>query len=111
MNAATAVLYDQRWNSSVTRSMRRWVARWVDGDEPEVGQGLGVEPGVEQMEDGVGDTADVLVDRHPVLDQGLVEGHIGRPRVAEAKEVPRRVDEGVQGVGLPLRRPTARGAG
>ena len=38
----------------------------VLGRHAQVGQRLGVEAGVHQVEDGVLDAADVLVDRHPV---------------------------------------------
>ncbi len=68
--------------------------------EAEVGEGLRVEACVEEMEDGVLDAADVLVDRHPVPHEPGVEGAVGRPGVAESEEVPRRVDEGVHRVGL-----------
>ena len=43
------------------------------GGEAHVGQGLGVEAGVEQVQDGVLDAADVLVDRHPVAGDVRVE--------------------------------------
>ena len=39
-----------------------------------------------------------------------IEGPVLGPRVAEAQEVPRRVDEGVHGVGLALGRAPADGA-
>jgi len=48
------------------------------------------------------DPADVLVDRHPAAGRVLVDRDGGRPGVAEAQEVPGRVDKGVHGVGLPL---------
>ena len=76
-----------------------------------VGQGPGVEAGVQQVQDGVLDAADVLVDRHPVGRRRLVDGRLDVPGVAEALEVPGRVDEGVHGVGLALGRAAAPGAG
>src|SRR6185295_11770322 len=52
------------------------------------------------------DAADVLVDRHPVA-RALVDHALVLPRAAEAVEVPGRIDEGVHGVGLALRRVAA----
>ena len=80
------------------------------GREPGVDERSRVEAGVEQVQDGVFDAADVLVDRHEVAGDGGIERPVLRPRVTEAKEVPRRVDEGVHGVGLASRRPTTAGA-
>src|ERR1700731_2966198 len=94
-----------------------WVNRRAKGSPgsarptPPAARGPGVEAGVQQVQDGVLDPADVLVDGHPVGHGVLVDGRFGRPRVAEALEVPRRVDEGVHGVGLALGRPPAYGAG
>ena len=44
------------------------------------------------------DTADILVDRQPVVGLGRVDA-LGRVRRGEAREIPRRFDEGVEGVG------------
>ncbi len=65
-----------------------------------IAQGPREEAGIEQVQDGVLDAADVLVDRHPTGHQLRVERPVGGPRVAEAQEVPRRIHEGVHGVGL-----------
>ena len=81
------------------------------GGEPDVDEGPGVEAGVEQVEDGVLDAADVLVDRHPVAGGRRVERDVRAERVAEAEEVPRRVDERVHRVGLALGRPAVDRAG
>ena len=51
--------------------------------------------------------ADVLVDGHEVLRGDRGEGLLGVPRIAEAQEVPRRVDERVHGVRLAPGRPAA----
>ena len=77
------------------------------GRDLEIGERLGEEPRVHQMQDGVLDAADVLVDRQPALDRVGVEGCAVVPRVGKAKEVPRRVDEGVHRVGLARRGPAA----
>ena len=90
------------WVNSRANGSRRSVGRHA-----EVGQRLGVEAGVHQVEDGVLDTADVLVDRHPLGDGLVVERRVLVPRVAEPQEVPGRVDEGVHGVGLADRRTAA----
>src|SRR6516225_8972182 len=47
------------------------------------------------------DAADILVDRHPVIDCLPLEGD-RRARRAETQKVPRRVEESVQSVGLAL---------
>ncbi len=83
-----------------------WVNRRAKGSrrpgrpDAHVGQGPRVEAGVEQVQDGVLDTPDVLVDRHPAGGRLRIERAVRSPRIAEAQEVPRRVDEGVHGVGL-----------
>src|SRR5262249_4152867 len=75
------------------------------GREAQVGQRPRVEAGVEQMQDGVFDPTDVLIDWHPMLDSLVAERYVWLPRVAEPQEVPGRANEGVHGVGLPLGRP------
>ncbi len=55
---------------------------------------------VQQVQDGVFDAADILVDRQPVVGGGLVD-HAGRAlRRGIAGVVPGRLDEGVHGVGF-----------
>src|ERR1700732_1423760 len=49
------------------------------------------------------DPADILVDRHPVIDRLPIKGR-WRPSRAEAQEVPRRFEEGVEGMGFARRR-------
>ncbi len=61
------------------------------------------------MQDGVLDAADVLVDRHPVA-RALVDHALVLAGTAEAREVPRRIDERIHGVGLALRGAAARRA-
>ena len=55
------------------------------------------------------DPADILVDRHPIIDRLAFEGDRRAGR-AEAQKVPRRIEEGVQRVGLTLGRTAASGA-
>src|SRR3546814_13224771 len=55
------------------------------------------------MQDGMLDAADILVDRHPVIDLFLDQRYRGA-RTAEAGEIPRAVDEGVAGSGFAPRR-------
>ena len=64
----------------------------------------GEEAAVEQMQDRVLDAADVLVDRQPVVDHLAVGRRGGDPRIGEAREIPRRVDERVHRVGFTPRR-------
>src|SRR6516162_9190141 len=54
---------------------------------------------VEEVEDGMFDAADVLIDRHPVIDRLALECD-RRPRRTKTQEIPGRFEEGVQGVGL-----------
>ena len=54
---------------------------------------------VEQMQDRVLDAADILIDRQPVVRRLAVDRRF-RCGVAEAREVPGRIDEGIQRVGL-----------
>ena len=85
--------------------------RLVDADVAGRLHRAGEEARVEQVQDRVLDAADVLIDRQPVVDH-LAVGRRGRdPRIGEAREVPRRVDEGVHGVGLAPRRAAALRAG
>ncbi len=70
------------------------------GGEAHIDQGPGEEAGVQQVQDGVLDTADVLIDGHPAARCGRIEGPVIAPRIAVAQEVPRGVDERVHGVGL-----------
>ena len=83
---------------------------FVDGQIAQVAQQLGEEAGIEQVQDGMLHTADVLVHRQPVA------GGLGRqrggiePRAAVAGKVPGGLDKGVHGVGLAARRTIALGA-
>ena len=71
----------------------------------------GEEAAVEQMQDRVLDAADILVDRHPGIDHRPVGRRTVDPRIGEALEIPRRVDERVHGVGFAPRRSAALRAG
>ena len=53
------------------------------GRQADVAQSPGVEAGVHQVQDGVLDAADVLVDRHPALRRLVVDRGVGCPRVAK----------------------------
>ena len=77
----------------------------------EVAQHLGEEARVEQVEDGVLDPADVLVDRQPVAGRFPVDGGGGQVRAGVAGEIPGGLDKGVQRVGLAPGRPAALRAG
>src|SRR5205085_12170735 len=65
-------------------------------------QGAHEEARVEEMQYGMLDAADILVDRHPVRHLVGLESLV-RARRAEAQEIPRRFEEGVERVGLALR--------
>src|SRR5262249_21412001 len=81
-----------------------------EGGVAEIGQNLGEEGRVEEVEDGVLDAPDVAVHAvglEPVPDLGAVEGYPFLARGAVAREIPRGLDEGVHRVGFAARRPTA----
>ncbi len=46
------------------------------------------------------DSADILVNREPLLGDVFVEGDIGVVRVTKASEVPRGFEEGIEGIGF-----------
>ena len=83
----------------------------VRRDHAEVAQHLGEEARVQEMEHGVLDAADVLVDGHPVLRRLAVEHALIESRRAIAEEIPGRLDERVHRVGVaPRRSPAPRAA-
>ena len=67
----------------------------VDADIAAALQRTHEEARVEQVQHRVLDAADVLVDRHPVVDGSPCESFLRVLRVAEAREVPRTLEEGV----------------
>ena len=75
--------------------MEQPLERLAEADQAEVVQRLDEEARVEQVPLGVVDAADVLVDRHPVVDETPLERRRVVVGVAVAQEVPRRVDERV----------------
>ena len=75
--------------------------RLAVGDEADVAHHLGEEARVDEVQDGVLDAADVLIDLEPVGDLRRVERLGGIVRVAVAIEIPGAVDEGVHGIGFP----------
>ena len=77
--------------------------RLLDVEVPGPLHRAGEEARIQQVQDRVLDAADILIDRHPVIDRLPLHRHIG-VRAAEAREIPGAVDEGVERVGLPPRR-------
>ncbi len=75
--------------------------RLVAVDQAEVTHQLVEEARVEQVQDGVLDATDVVIDRQPVVG-ALVQHGIGVVRTAEARVVPGGLHEGVEGIGLAL---------
>jgi len=65
-------------------------------------QHLREETHVEQVQDGVLDAADILLNRHPTRHILGPERSTGEARAAIAVEIPGAVDEGVHGVGIAL---------
>ena len=77
--------------------------------QAEVGKHLREETGVDEVQAGVLDAADVLVDGHPVGRGLRVEGLVLAPRRRVAVEVPRRAEECVYRVRLAARGASAEG--
>ena len=77
--------------------------RLIEVDEAGVVQDLREEARVQEVQDGVLDAADVLIDRRPVIDLVLGERLLVVVRVRVAQVVPRRADEGVHRVRLARR--------
>ena len=82
----------------------------VDVAQAQVAADLGPETRVEQVENGVLDSADVVVDAHPVVRAVLVEGQLRVVRVDVAQVIPARAGKGVHRVGLATGRLAAAGA-
>ena len=83
--------------------------RFVVLDKPKIAHHLGPETRVDQVQNGVLDAADVLIDGEPVRDLLRTEGRARVLRVRVAIEVPGRVDKGVHRIGLAPRRAAALG--
>ena len=83
----------------------------VEIEQAAVAQHLGKEAAVEQVQDGVLDAADVLIDGHPGVSLFRIEGRVHVVRVGVAHVVPAGAREGVHGVGLALGRTAANRAG
>ena len=83
----------------------------VEVEQAAVAQHLGKEAAVEQVQDGVLNAADVLIDRHPSVSLFRIEGRVHVVRVGVAHVVPAGAREGVHGVGLALGRAAANRAG
>ena len=79
-------------------------------EQAAIAQGAGEEAGIEQVENRVLDAANVLIDGQPVGGLFLVDRNLGF-RIAEAREVPGRVDERIHRVGFAFRLAAAFGAG
>ena len=80
-----------------------WVNRPANGSRAQlalVRQSPGDEARVKQVQHGVLDAADVLVDRHPVVRRRLVDRRFGAFGPVKRAKYQEEVDEGVEGVGV-----------
>ncbi len=84
--------------------------RLAGADQALVAHQLGKEARVQQVQDGVLDAADVLVHRQPLVGALIQHGRV-QIRTGKAREVPGRLEEGVEGVRLAPRRRAALRAG
>ena len=73
----------------------------------QIAQGFGEETRIEQMQNRVLDTADVLIDGHPVIDLFFGERFLIIQSIGIAQEIPAGADKGVHGVGFALSRTAA----
>ena len=83
----------------------------VHAQQAQVAQRLGKEAAVEQVQDGMLDAADVVIDRHPTVGGFAGEGQLGVVRVGIAQVIPAGAGKGVHGIGLALGRAAADRAG
>ena len=85
--------------------------RLVEVEHTSITRDLGPDARVQQVQDGVLDTANVLVDGHEAVRLVLGKGQLAVVRVGVAQVVPRAAREGVHGVGLAMRGLAAHRAG
>ena len=78
----------------------------IHTQQAQVAQRLGKEAAVEQVQNGVLDAADVVIDGHPTIGSLAGEGQLGVVRVGIAQVIPAGAGKGVHGIGLALGRAT-----
>ncbi len=83
--------------------------RLVDAEMAGLFHRPGEETRIQKVQNRVLDPADILIDGEPVIDRRARYGD-ARARRAKAGEVPRRIDEGVERIGVAPRRMAAGGA-
>ena len=83
----------------------------VNTQQAQVTQRLGKEAAVEQVQNGMLDAADVVIDGHPTVCRLAGEGQLGVVRIGIAQVIPAGACEGVHGIGLALSRAAADRAG
>ncbi len=75
---------------------------FVAGDQPLIAHQLVEKARVEQVENGVFDSAHVLIDRQPVVGCRFIQHARCVVRAGETGVVPGRLHKGIEGVGFPL---------
>jgi len=91
-------------------ALREEAADWlVMRDEAEVAHHFAPETRIEQVQNGVRDAADVLVNREPVSDFSRVKGRFGIVWIAVPVEIPRRIHKRVHRVCFAARGTSALG--
>ena len=83
----------------------------VHTQQTQVAQCLGKEAAVEQVQNGVLDATDVVIDGHPAVGSLAGEGQLGVVRIGIAQVIPAGAGKGVHGIGLALSRAAADRAG
>ena len=79
-------------------------------DQSRITQKLVIEACIKEMQDRMLDSANVLIDRKPVIG-ALIQHRFTVVGGRVASEVPRRFHEGIEGIGFPLGGLAATGAG
>ena len=77
--------------------------------KPEISQNLGEETGVQQVQNGVFHSTDILINRQPVGKRLLVEGSAVVARIRESGEIPGGLHKRIHCIGFTLRRSAATG--
>ncbi len=74
--------------------------RFIEVQESAISKDFGKKARVEQMQNGVLNAADVLIDRQPVIHSLRRKGRFWVVGVGVAQKVPGRIEKGVHGVGF-----------
>ena len=94
-------------------TLRQQVGEWlIYTDHSEIAQHLGVKARVEQMQNGIFNAADILINRHPVIKLFTIEAGLGVAiRTTVAVKIPRGFHKRIHRIRLPRGLAAALGTG